>query len=76
MIDWQPIASAPYDGSVIMVAVKGAELPALAFFSSTYKCWIAAEYYDLEMSIDVCGLDWVIGDDWPITHWRPVPATP
>lgn len=76
---WKLIATAPKDGSTIMVAVKDAQEPAFVFWDAHYGQWIPSEYEDLKTAITVCGVDWVLKGgpaNWPITHWAEMPEIP
>lgn len=62
MTEWQPISTAPKDGTEIIVFRNDAGV-FCAFFHEETECWFSAD-----------GLD-DITDDMP-THWMPLPPPP
>ena len=59
---WQPIETAPKDGTVILVVIP-TSYPVIqaAVWDKPFNCWIAGGY--MRKTI-------------PLTHWMPLPAAP
>lgn len=55
--DWQPIETAPTDGTRIIATSKGCEVQCHYFHQTAKQWWI--EYAD--------------GPGWQPTHWKPMP---
>jgi hypothetical protein len=64
IFEWQPIASAPTDGTPILVAVAGGEYHAAkAWWSENAKQWLVSDSPCLILTISP-------------THWMPLPEPP
>lgn len=64
-LGWQPIATAPKDGSTVILWIKYGTVPVVAYWNSKCCCWQAeTEYYD------VYGGGYVISESLEdATHW-------
>ncbi len=73
MTDWQPIATAPKDGTPIQIAVAGSGL-------TTGVHWVKRRV--LSAYFNAQGNSWVVEGQWAknvpakITHWMPLPDPP
>jgi Protein of unknown function (DUF551) len=65
MSEWQPIESAPKDGSEILLAVGGGQRMVVGFYIG-----------DLRPEFPWQGLDVVAFGRNAITHWMPLPEPP
>ena len=64
---WQPIETAPLDGSWMLVTCGGENAPAVVFWDSEIGMWIENENDSSS---------WILPADWPLTHWTPLPTPP
>ena len=68
---WQDIASAPKDGTTVLLWEQYSDAPVLGFYSERRGKWFAdTEHYDT--SGDAYVIDKLSQD--LITHWQPAPA--
>ena len=66
-MDWQPIETAPKDGTRML----GASGPDVSITSwDSFRKWIN------ESAVTDDGYGWYGHDDWTPTHWMPLPAPP
>lgn len=71
---WQPIETAPKDGTNLLLCVKGF-VPAVGKWEHgwwTYRD--ASEFLTEESYMEY--LDETSDESWPVTHWQPLPNTP
>ena len=80
-MDWQPIETAPRDGTVIDLWVGGARFADCRWGKPDHCCGEAGQYCDSEWHGQPEG--WVVTDwnevlcvDDDPTHWMPLPAPP
>jgi hypothetical protein len=66
---WLPIDSAPKDGSILVI-VRGWE-PAVAWWDHDLGRFIYCETCADHGEFVNCE-----GNDWPLTHWMPLPPPP
>lgn len=66
MNNWQPIETAPKDGTEVLVWTPDMYCPAIAHWHAQRKIWVAEGF--LEMYA-------LKGADTP-THWQPLPDAP
>jgi hypothetical protein len=73
---WQPISTAPKDGTLVLGAVAGAQIPAIIKWVITPRSgkWVAGNEDDFD-SLDDWS-DYVASHDFPATHWQPLPSPP
>ncbi len=64
---WQHIETAPKDGTWILVTCGGQKVPAVVFWSSDFDVWIENEE---------APASWAHPEEWPLTHWMPLPTPP
>lgn len=62
-MNWQPIESAPKDGTKILLLLKDSDVPHSGYYKIRYSWRIAWDDYDLS------------DNDGP-THWMPLPEPP
>jgi hypothetical protein len=62
---WQPIATIP-DGVEVLATCGGICSPAVVLWSELEQCWIDGDNDDRRTE----------RDDWPLTHWMPLPDPP
>jgi hypothetical protein len=67
---WQPIATAPKDGRVILVAKTGSKVPLPAYWnaaeSNFYRHWDGSRLDQ----------EYALSGPWSPTHWMPLPPPP
>lgn len=68
-MNWQPIDTAPTDGTVILGLNSDTNLPETVLYGRTY--WQSASYYLCKNDEDS-----LVGYDLPITHWCAIPTIP
>lgn len=78
---WQPIATAPKDGTVIDVWVEGSRWPNVAWGKPDHCCGEAGQYCDSEWHGAAPGwfcttFNLFLDDEEPPTHWMPLPKEP
>lgn len=70
---WQPIETAPRDGSEVLIFEVYERLPVIGWWSEKRKRWYAStEVYDTDGDATV--IDKLYTDG--VTHWMPLPAAP
>lgn len=70
---WQPIATAPKDGTSVLIWESDSDVPVVAFFHNRRDRWFAdTEHYDTNG--DACVIDKLSQE--LVTHWMPLPAAP
>lgn len=70
---WQPIETAPRDGSEVLLHEIYERLPVVGWWCEAKKRWFAStEVYDTDG--DACVIDHLCTDG--VTHWMPLPAAP
>jgi hypothetical protein len=74
--EWQPIETAPKDGTSILACVAGASVPVIAKWVVTprHGKWVAADEDDFDSMEDWA--EYVSAHDFPATHWMPLPPAP
>lgn len=64
-MEWQPIETAPMDGSWILGFVSNANLPAvIGWVNTEWVGWSPIAASEIDSSV------------WMITHWMPLPDPP
>lgn len=71
MSEWQPIDSAPRDGTLILVS-NGEDVGVAGFVNNRF-CWAKGAGWAWEGDGDYGGL---ADCDWTLTHWQPLPEPP
>lgn len=71
MDEWQPIETAPRDGTYVLVTCAGPFVPAVV-------CWATDENGTSGWTDDPEFFAWPPLDlsGWPLTHWMPLPLPP
>lgn len=70
---WQPIETAPRDGSEVLLHEIYERLPVIGWWSEKRKRWYAStEVYDTDGDATVIDKLYTEG----VTHWMPLPAPP
>jgi hypothetical protein len=64
---WQPIKTAPKDGSWMLVTCGGIFTPAVARWDDEVDMWV---------EIEDAPETWSEPEDWQLTHWMPLPPPP
>jgi len=73
MSTWQPIETAPRDGTSILVIQAGEFKPGVPY-ESTVVAWSSVDDFEGWLSCEDCGP--VNPRDWALTHWMPLPEPP
>ena len=71
MTDWQPIETAPKDGTWVLTIIKG-YIPSVSHWNACYRKWLIVspeDHGDETMEILTDG-------EYNPTHWMPLPAAP
>ena len=72
-MNWQPIETAPKDGSYLLLWEQYSDAPFVGYWSG--GSWsVSHEHVDAEGGWD--GANVVDALSMPITHWMPLPAAP
>lgn len=74
MTDWQPIESAPKDGTIILIA-KGRYVFA-AYWSQCPMATGGSAEYPWVFLDETNGVNGYIGDENGPSHWQPLPKPP
>ena len=73
MSEWQPIESAPRDGTHILLWERYNDYPCVGYFSHRRNMWFAdTEHYDTSGDATVTDTLW----QSHISHWMPLPPPP
>lgn len=74
---WQPIESAPRDGTFFLAVVKGFA-PAVAQWTTDFRPEGEFTFLEPGMFADESHWDEMVAqtDPWEPTHWQPLPAPP
>lgn len=76
MNQWQPIETAPKDGTPILAGIKG-YTPVVVLFLNTIKRFIPCNHLDMTGDFaSELDEDLVMCTEWNPTHWMPLPPTP
>jgi hypothetical protein len=65
MATWEPIETAPRDGTPILVAAGRRYYPMSCWWSEKHQQWVIRE-----------SAGRVVYVDFPLTHWMPLPEPP
>ena len=66
-MEWQPIETAPKDGTWILVIIAGEHPDGYPYIPACAQ-WRDGGWFETN--------DTEPAEDWPLTHWMPLPAPP
>jgi len=69
---WQPIATAPLDGTTVLIRVRHCYEPCVAWWYGGR--WLASLEHVDSAGNDSCAMSRLCSDD--VTHWAPIPPDP
>ena len=69
---WQPIETAPKDGTAILAIVSGVDSDGLAYEPST----VQIDGTQVHLFCDSDDDSWTELSEWELTHWMPLPKPP
>jgi hypothetical protein len=77
MTEWQPIATAPRDGSIILLGNMGSE-PRPAYWALAPRSFSAGatKRFPWAFLDETNGINHMSDDEHGPTHWKPLPAPP
>lgn len=64
MSEWKPFETVPRDGTPVMITCGGAWWPAVVAWDEKMGAWMGADGRPKTE------------DNWPLTHWMPLPEPP
>ena len=76
MSEWQPITTAPKDGTAILL-IRDSYQPLVGCWHRSIKPrWIEGEAFDKKCSNPDCWNDYFKNTEYEPTHWMPLPKPP